>query len=66
MKETSLNFGAIRESILKISSNEILQENFKKGTLAKFKTALQENSILKRSTMIIHSLIQSSYDVWNI
>lgn len=52
MKEISLNFGAIRESILNVASNEILQENFKKGTLAKFKKSLQENSVLKKQYLV--------------
>lgn len=52
MKDISLNFGAVRDSILRIASNEILQENFKKGTLTKFKNALQENSLLKKQYLV--------------
>ncbi len=52
MKETSLNFGAIKETVVKIASNEILQENFKKATLSKFKKALQETSIFKKQYLV--------------
>ena len=55
MKEISLNFGAIKDSILRLTSGEMVQENFKQGTLTKFNKALKESSILKKQYLVFNN-----------
>jgi len=50
MKEISLNFGAIKESVLRYSANQFLNED--KETVSGFAEEIQNNEILKKQYLI--------------
>lgn len=55
MKDVSYNFGAIRDSIMKLSAAELIKES-KSKTVDLFVSAIKQNSILKKEHLIFKSL----------
>lgn len=58
MKEISYNFGAIRDSIMKLSASELLKESDSKSLNA-FTDAVKKNAILKKQHLIYKNLQES-------
>lgn len=50
-KDTSLNFGAIRDSIIRLSNYELTNRN-KSNSLESFTNTLKENSLLKKQYLV--------------
>lgn len=58
MKEISYNFGAIRDSIMKLSASELLKES-RSGTLDSFTTHIKKSSILSKQHLIFKNIQES-------
>lgn len=58
MKEISYNFGAIRDSILKLSASELIKESHSK-TLESFMNRIKKNSILHKQHLIFKNIQES-------
>lgn len=58
MKEISYNFGAIRDSIMKLSAAELIKETQSK-TLNSFLDGINKNSILKKQHLIFKNIQES-------
>jgi hypothetical protein len=58
MKEISYNFGAIRDSILRLSASEILKES-KSNTLDNFMGRIKANPVLQKQHLIFKNLQES-------
>jgi len=58
MRDISYNFGAIRDSILKLSASEIIKES-KSNTLNSFMDMVKKNSILHKQHLIFKNLQES-------
>ncbi len=62
MKDISYNFGAIRDSIMKLSAAELIKESSSK-TLNSFSDSLKNSSILKKQHLIYKNIQESkSFD----
>jgi hypothetical protein len=62
MKEISYNFGAIRDSIMKLSASELIKESQSK-TMNTFLESVQKSSLLKKQHLIFKNLQESkSFD----
>lgn len=59
MENISYNFGTIRDSILKLSSAEIIKEE-KSNTLNSFTKRLEENPVLKKQFLVYKNIQESS------
>jgi hypothetical protein len=58
MKDISYNFGAIRDSIIKLSASEILKES-KSKTLDSFMSLIKQNPVLHKQHLIYKNLQES-------
>jgi len=58
MKDISYNFGAIRDSIMKLSASELIKESSSK-TLDSFTDRLKNSSILKKQHLIFKNIQES-------
>ena len=55
MREISFNFGAIRDSIMKLSASEIIKES-KSATLSKFTTAVKKSPALQKQSLFFKNI----------
>lgn len=58
MKDISYNFGAIRDSIMKLSASELIKES-KSKTLDSFMGVIKKNSVLHKQHLIFKNLQES-------
>src|SRR3989337_672376 len=62
MKQTSLNFGAIRDTVIRHAGKEIMSENGKKTTiLNSFIKSVKENPILKLQYLVFKNIEEGKF-----